>query len=109
MELLGFTSVNAGENPQSVVVPPVEGVGGGGTAYGWTDGSLECSYSFKGVADPAKVPSAELLYVWCMPSTATIGQQEMPRPLESVSSPKSNVVPLIFKNIVHLRVPSMRE
>ncbi|KAH7665457.1 hypothetical protein IHE45_13G035100 [Dioscorea alata] len=74
-----------GENPQSVVVPPVEGVGGGGTAYGWTDGSLECSYSFKGVADPAKVPSAELLYVWCMPSTATIGQQEMPRPLESIS------------------------
>lgn len=66
-------------------VPPVEGVAGGGTGYGWNDGSLHCSDSLYGVVDPTKVPSADLLHVWCMPSTANVGQQEMPRPLEHIS------------------------
>jgi len=38
-----------------------------------------------GEIDPRKVPTADLLHVWCMPSTANVGQQEMPRPLENVS------------------------
>ncbi|XP_058080319.1 uncharacterized protein LOC131228578 isoform X3 [Magnolia sinica] len=66
-------------------MPPVEGVAGGGTGYGWSDGISNCSNSLGGVVDPTKVPSADLLHVWCMPSTANIGQQEMPRPLEPIS------------------------
>ncbi|KAL6012364.1 hypothetical protein ACLOJK_002851 [Asimina triloba] len=73
------------ENTQHTGMPPVEGVGGGGTGYGWSDGILHTSNSFGGVVDPTKVPSAELLHVWSMPSTANIGQQEMPRPLEPIS------------------------
>lgn len=72
-------------NPQEMTVPPVEGVAGGGTAYGWTDGVVHPSNSLKGSTDPTEVPSADLLHVWCMPSTANVGPQEMPRPLEHVS------------------------
>ncbi|MQL82758.1 hypothetical protein Taro_015249, partial [Colocasia esculenta] len=71
-------------NPQHITVPPVEGVAGGGTGYGWNDGGFRGLCSFSGVVDPTKIPSVELLHVWCMPSTANVGQQEMPRPLEPV-------------------------
>ena len=67
-----------------MTVPPVEGVAGGGTAYGWSDGVMLSSNRIKGSIDPTEVPSADLLHVWCMPSTANIGSQEMPRPLEHV-------------------------
>ncbi|XP_042507977.1 uncharacterized protein LOC122084045 isoform X2 [Macadamia integrifolia] len=73
-----------GGNPHDAV-PPVEGVAGGGTAYGWNDGGLHGSNPLCGPVDPSKVPSAELLNVWCMPSTANVGQQETPRPLEPIS------------------------
>lgn len=72
-------------NPQEMTVPPVEGVAGGGTAYGWSDGVVHPSNSLKGSTDPTEVPSADLLHVWCMPSTANVGPQEMPRPLEHVT------------------------
>lgn len=71
------------ENPQGTDVPPVEGVAGGGTAYGWNDGGSSCS--LKGSIDLTEVPAADLVHVWCMPSTATVGPQEMPRHLEPVS------------------------
>lgn len=69
-----------------MMVPPVEGVAGGGTAYGWNDGLHDPS-PLRGTIDPMKVPSAELVHVWCLPSTANVGQQEMPRHLEPVSVP----------------------
>lgn len=68
-------------------MPPVEGVSGGGTSYGWNDGILQDSTSFTGEVDPRKVSTTDLLHVWCMPSTANVGQQEIPRPLENVSPP----------------------
>lgn len=79
-----FAAYPAAENAG---VPPVEGVAGGGTGYGWMDGSPASSGSIRGLdeVDPAKVPSSDLLHVWCMPSTANVGQQELPRPLEPVS------------------------
>ncbi|WCJ35273.1 hypothetical protein M5689_016537 [Euphorbia peplus] len=76
---------NAGGNPQDVVVPPLEGVAGGGTAYGWNDGGLHCSNPLKGSIDPSEIPSADLVHVWCMPSTANVGAQEMPRHLEPIN------------------------
>ncbi|XP_028551591.1 uncharacterized protein LOC110104675 isoform X4 [Dendrobium catenatum] len=76
---------SAGGKQVSVVVPPLEGLAGGGTAYGWSDGGLEDSILYTGKVDPTKVPTADLLHVWCMPSTANIGQQEIPRPLENIS------------------------
>nr|XP_008377409.2 uncharacterized protein LOC103440497 [Malus domestica] len=72
-------------NPQDVVVPPVEGVAGGGTAYGWTEGGLQGASPLKGSIDPTEVPTADLVHVWCMPSTANVGPQETPRNLESVN------------------------
>lgn len=66
------------------MVPPVEGVAGGGTAYGWTDNEVHDPRSLRGAIDPAKVPSSELVHVWCMPSTANVGQQDMPQRLEPV-------------------------
>lgn len=74
------------ESPQDMV-PPVEGVAGGGTAYGWGDGSLQIQDQslLRGTIDPTRVPSSELVHVWSMPSTANVGPQEMPRPLEPVS------------------------
>lgn len=65
-------------------VPPVEGVAGGGTAYGWTDGGFQGSNPLKGSVDPAEVPTADLVHVWSMPSTANVGPQEMPRHMEPV-------------------------
>ncbi|WOL11660.1 hypothetical protein Cni_G20424 [Canna indica] len=76
---------NSGANPPNFVVPPVEGIAGGGTGYGWTDGGNESSNFGRGVIDPTQISSGEFLHVWCMPSTANIGQQEMPRPLDNVS------------------------
>uniref|UniRef100_A0A5B7BN44 Glycoside hydrolase 123 catalytic domain-containing protein n=1 Tax=Davidia involucrata TaxID=16924 RepID=A0A5B7BN44_DAVIN len=75
---------NAG-NPQDMMVPPVEGVAGGGTAYGWSDSGVHNSNPLRGTVDPTKVPSADLVHVWCMPSTANVGLQEMPRSLEPIS------------------------
>lgn len=66
-------------------MPPVEGVAGGGTAYGWNDGVLHDANPLKGSIDPTKVPTSDLVHVWCMPSTANVGLQEMPRHLEPVS------------------------
>lgn len=71
-------------NNQEVMLPPVEGVAGGGTSYGWSDAGIYASGSMKGTIDPSEVPSSELLHVWCMPSTANVGSQEMPRHLEPV-------------------------
>lgn len=68
-----------------MTVPPVEGVAGGGTAYGWSDGGLRGSDQLKGSIDPAEVPTSDLVHVWCLPSTANVGHSEMPRPLETVS------------------------
>ncbi|GMH16238.1 hypothetical protein Nepgr_018079 [Nepenthes gracilis] len=67
------------------IVPPIEGVAGGGTAYGWIDGGCHASGPLKGPIDPTEVPSAALLHVWCMPSTANVGSQEIPRHLEPVN------------------------
>ncbi|XP_028122431.1 uncharacterized protein LOC114319605 isoform X1 [Camellia sinensis] len=72
-------------NPQDMMVPPVEGVAGGGTAYGWDDTGLHNSSPLRGTIDPAKVPSANLVHVWCMPNTANVGPQDMPRTLEPIS------------------------
>ena len=66
-------------------MPPVEGVAGGGTAYGWNDGGLHNLNPLKGSIDPTEVPTAELVHVWCMPNTTNVGPQEMPRHLEPVS------------------------
>lgn len=67
------------------MVPPVEGVAGGGTAYGWDDTGLHNSSPLRGTIDPAKVPSADLVHVWCMPNTANVGPQDMPRTLEPIT------------------------
>jgi len=71
---------------QDIVVPPVEGVAGGGTAYGWSDDGFHSTNAIKGSIDPTEAPSADLVHVWCMPSTANVGPQEMPRDLEPVST-----------------------
>lgn len=73
------------EDHRDAVVPPVEGVAGGGTAYGWNDGGVLGSYPLRGSIDPTEVPTADLVHVWCLPSTANVGPQEMPRHLEHVS------------------------
>ncbi|KAL0017212.1 hypothetical protein SO802_004281 [Lithocarpus litseifolius] len=74
------------ENSQDVVVPPVEGVAGGGTAYGWSDdGGLHGSNPLKGSIDPTEVQTADLVHVWFMPSTMNVGPQEMPRHLEPIN------------------------
>lgn len=73
-----------GVNPPNFIVPPVEGIAGGGTGYGWTDGGAECSNFGRGIIDPTQIPSADLLQVWCMPSTANVGEQDMPRPFDHV-------------------------
>lgn len=72
-------------NPQDTVVPPVEGVAGGGTAYGWNDNCSQSSGPLNGSINPTEIPTADLVHVWCMPSTANVGPQEVPRPLEPVS------------------------
>ncbi|XWS14599.1 hypothetical protein CRYUN_Cryun35bG0023500 [Craigia yunnanensis] len=72
-------------NGQDMLVPPVEGVAGGGTAYGWNDGGFHVSNPLKGSIDPSEVPTADLVHVWCLPSTANIGPQEVPRNSEPIS------------------------
>ncbi|KAH9758630.1 DUF4091 domain-containing protein [Citrus sinensis] len=72
-------------NPQDTVVPPVEGVAGGGTAYGWNDNCSQSSGPLNGSINPTEIPTADLVHVWCMPSTANVGPQEMPRPLEPIN------------------------
>lgn len=71
-------------NSQDVVVPPVEGVAGGGTAYGWNDGGT-LGLNVKGPVDPTEIPTRDLVHVWCMPNTANVGPQDMARHLEPVS------------------------
>nr|XP_023870417.1 uncharacterized protein LOC111983010 isoform X1 [Quercus suber]POF24162.1 hypothetical protein CFP56_06245 [Quercus suber] len=74
------------ENSQDIVVPPVEGVAGGGTAYGWSDdGGLHGLNPLKGSIDPTEVQTADLVHVWFMPSTMNVGPQEMPRHLEPIN------------------------
>lgn len=63
---------------------PVEGVAGGGTAYGFNDGGLNAE-PLKRSLDPTEVPTADLVNVWCMPNSINVGSQETPRPLEPVS------------------------
>uniref|UniRef100_A0A0E0EDM2 Glycoside hydrolase 123 catalytic domain-containing protein n=1 Tax=Oryza meridionalis TaxID=40149 RepID=A0A0E0EDM2_9ORYZ len=75
----------AADKTQNSSVPPVEGVAGGGTSYGWVDGGLQASSLGNGAIDPTKIHSADLLHVWSMPSTANVSQQEAPRPLEHVN------------------------
>ncbi|PSR99714.1 TPR repeat-containing protein [Actinidia chinensis var. chinensis] len=72
-------------NSQDLMVPPVEGVAGGGTAYGWGDSGQHDSSQLRGTIDPAKVPSIDLVHAWYMPSTANVGPQDMPRPVEPIS------------------------
>ncbi|EPS70359.1 hypothetical protein M569_04401 [Genlisea aurea] len=77
---------NSGSSNLEVLVPPVEGVSGGGTAYGWNNEVCTHGPSLSGHSiDPLKVHSSELLHVWFMPSTANVGSQEMPRALEPIS------------------------
>ncbi|XVF63900.1 hypothetical protein PTKIN_Ptkin09bG0123600 [Pterospermum kingtungense] len=66
-------------------VPPVEGVAGGGTAYGWNDGGFHVSNPLKDSIDPTEVPTSDLVHVWCLPSTANVGPQEVPRNLEPIN------------------------
>ncbi|XP_028757619.1 uncharacterized protein LOC114716809 [Neltuma alba] len=72
-------------NPQDVTVPPVEGVAGGGTAYGWNDGGTQGLNLHKGSVDPTEIPTRDIVYVWSMPSTANVGSQDMPRHLEPIN------------------------
>eukprot|EP00252_Welwitschia_mirabilis_P007417 TRINITY_DN1872_c0_g1_i1.p1 TRINITY_DN1872_c0_g1~~TRINITY_DN1872_c0_g1_i1.p1 ORF type:complete len:657 (-),score=147.64 TRINITY_DN1872_c0_g1_i1:351-2321(-) len=65
--------------------PPVEGVAGGGTGYGWNDIGLRGRCGFPKNIDPIKLSTPDLVHVWGMPSTATIGPQEPPRVLEPIS------------------------
>ncbi|KAK8465330.1 hypothetical protein PHAVU_009G056900 [Phaseolus vulgaris] len=71
-------------NSQDVVVPPVEGVAGGGTAYGWNDGGT-LGLNVKGPVDPTEIPTRDLVHVWCMPNTANVGPQDMARHLEPIN------------------------
>ncbi|XP_015933872.2 uncharacterized protein LOC107460064 [Arachis duranensis] len=71
---------NSGNSQEAV--PPVEGVAGGGTAYGWNDGGTAGLSNLKGAIDPTEIPTKDLVNVWCMPSTANVGPQDMPRHLE---------------------------
>ncbi|CAG7896990.1 unnamed protein product [Brassica rapa] len=72
---------NNGSQEMSV---PVEGVAGGGTAYGFNDGGLN-SQPLKQSTDPTEVPTSDLVHVWCIPNTLNVGSQETPRPLETIN------------------------
>ena len=69
-----------------VAPPPVEGVGGGGTGYGWSDGQEPQILGLGNEIDVTRHATSDLVHVWCMPSTAMIGHQEPPRPLQQVRS-----------------------
>ncbi|KAK9129932.1 hypothetical protein Sjap_010419 [Stephania japonica] len=75
---------NSGGSAQDTSTPPLEGVSGGGTSYGWSNGEVHGSGYLRGTVDPTEVRTADLLHVWSMPSTANVGQQEMPRPMEPI-------------------------
>ncbi|KAG6437983.1 hypothetical protein SASPL_102914 [Salvia splendens] len=75
---------SSGGHPEAMV-PPVEGVAGGGTAYGWGESGIQDPNLLRTSIDPLKVHSSELVHTWCMPSTANVGPQDMPRTLEPVS------------------------
>lgn len=77
--------VSSPEDHREAMVPPVEGVAGGGTAYGWSETGVQDPSLLRGSIDPSKVHSSELVHVWCMPNTANVGPQDMPRMLETVS------------------------
>ncbi|KAL6572680.1 hypothetical protein OROMI_013638 [Orobanche minor] len=64
---------------------PIEGVAGGGTAYGWSETGIPDPSLLRGSIDPLNVHSSELVHVWCMPSSANVGAQDMPRTLEPIS------------------------
>ncbi|KAF3645754.1 putative COP9 signalosome complex subunit 4-like [Capsicum annuum] len=74
--------ISVGDHQETV---PVEGVAGGGTAYGWSDTGVNDPRPLRGAIDPMKVSSLELLNVWCMPNSANVGPQDMPRELEPIS------------------------
>ncbi|XP_073305590.1 uncharacterized protein [Primulina huaijiensis] len=75
---------NSGSHKE-MMVPPVEGVAGGGTAYGWSDSGTQTPSLPTGLIDPLKIHSSELVHVWCIPSSANVGPQDMPRTLEPIS------------------------
>lgn len=75
---------SSGSHPEAMA-PPVEGVAGGGTAYGWGESGIQDPNLLRGPIDPLKVHSSDLVHVWCMPSTANVGPQDMPRTLEPIS------------------------
>ena len=62
--------------------PPVEGVSGGGTGYGWIDAS---SIMPMANGESSRHSTSDLVSVWQMPSTANLSNQEQPRLLENVS------------------------
>ncbi|PIN06974.1 hypothetical protein CDL12_20462 [Handroanthus impetiginosus] len=72
-------------NHQDGTVPPVEGIAGGGTAYGWSESGVRDPNILRDSIDPLKVHSSELVHVWCMPNSANVGPQDMPRTLEPIS------------------------
>ncbi|MCO5557068.1 hypothetical protein L7F22_010624 [Adiantum nelumboides] len=59
--------------------PPVEGVSGGGTGYGWVDAGLRRPDATH------QQETSDLLHVWSMPNTANVGHQEQPRSLEHIA------------------------
>ena len=59
--------------------PPVEGISGGGTGYGWIDASPKI------MDGENKQLTSDFVSVWTMPTTANVGHQEQPRLLENVS------------------------
>ena len=65
-------------------MPPLEGISGGGTGYGWNESNFKSSSSFPLGMDPSKVPTEEFINVWSLPNTATVGLHEAPRQLEPV-------------------------
>lgn len=75
----------AQSNAEYLAPPPLEGVAGGGTGYGWNDVTLKGRETFLKAIDLTRLPTTDLLHVWGMPSTATVGHQELPRPLEPIS------------------------
>ncbi|XP_075484289.1 uncharacterized protein LOC142524274 isoform X6 [Primulina tabacum] len=75
---------NSGSHKE-MMVPPVEGVAGGGTAYGWSESGTQTPSLPTGLIDPLKIHSSELVHVWCIPSSANVGPQDMPRTLEPIS------------------------
>lgn len=89
------------EGNQHSGAPPVEGVGGGGTSYGWSDGGCQLPASFSGVIDPSRIPSSDLVHVWHMPSTENVGNQGIPQQFEHVSCSLFS----IYTNMILVLIP----